>query len=50
MSLFYLAWPLGVIFAFATVLCSAYLIYLTVLPGVAGPNQFGPDPKGGTTV
>jgi uncharacterized membrane protein YhaH (DUF805 family) len=49
MSLFYLAWPLGVVFAFATAACSAYLIYLYVLPGMAGPNQFGPDPKGVTS-
>ena len=46
LSLFYLSWLLGVIFALATVLCSAYLIYLYVLPGMVGPNQFGPDPKG----
>jgi len=46
LSLFYLSWLLGVVFAFATVLCSAYLIYLYVLPGMVGPNQFGPDPKG----
>jgi uncharacterized membrane protein YhaH (DUF805 family) len=46
-SLFYLFWPLGVVFALATVACSAYLIYLYVLPGTAGPNPFGPDPKGG---
>ncbi|HMI96018.1 MAG TPA: DUF805 domain-containing protein [Micropepsaceae bacterium] len=45
-SLFYLYWPLGVVFALATVACSAYLIYLYVLPGTTGPNQFGPDPKG----
>ena len=48
-SLFYLAWPLGVVFALATVACSAYLIYLYVLPGSAGPNQYGPDPKGVTS-
>jgi len=45
-SLFYLFWPLGVVFALATVACSAYLIYLYVLPGTAGPNPYGPDPKG----
>jgi len=45
-SLFYLFWPLGVIFALATVACSAYLIYLYVLPGTAGPNPYGHDPKG----
>jgi uncharacterized membrane protein YhaH (DUF805 family) len=45
-SLFYLFWPLGAVFALATVACSAYLIYLTVLPGTTGPNQFGPDSKG----
>jgi len=44
LSLFYLSWLLGVVFALATVLCSAYLIYLYVLPGMVGPNQFGPDP------
>ena len=48
-SLFYLSWLLGVVFALATVLCSAYLIYLYVLPGMVGPNQFGPDPKGVTS-
>ena len=49
LSLFYLFWPVGVIFAIATVVCSAYLIYLCALPGMAGPNQFGPDPKGATS-
>ena len=44
-SLFYLFWPLGVVFALATVACAAYLIYLSVLPGTPGPNQYGPDPK-----
>ena len=44
-ALLYLFWPLGVIFAFATVACSAYLIYLYVLPGTSGSNQYGPDPK-----
>jgi uncharacterized membrane protein YhaH (DUF805 family) len=44
-SLFYLFWPLGVVFALATVACSAYLIYLYVLPGTPGANQYGPDPK-----
>jgi uncharacterized membrane protein YhaH (DUF805 family) len=44
-SLFYLFWPLGVVFALATVACSAYLIYLYVLPGTPGSNQYGPDPK-----
>jgi uncharacterized membrane protein YhaH (DUF805 family) len=48
-SLFYFSWVLGVVFALATVLCSAYLIYLYVLPGMVGPNQFGPDPKGVTS-
>jgi uncharacterized membrane protein YhaH (DUF805 family) len=49
-SLFYLFWPLGVVFALATTACSAYLIYLYVLPGTAGPNPYGPDPKGITIV
>ena len=44
-SLLYLFWPLGVVFALATVACSAYLIYLYVLPGTPGSNQYGPDPK-----
>ena len=44
-SLFYLFWPLGVVFALITVACFAYLIYLYVLPGTPGPNQYGPDPK-----
>ncbi len=48
MSLFYVFWPLGVVFALATIACSAYLIYLYVLPGTPGPNQFGPGPKGVT--
>jgi uncharacterized membrane protein YhaH (DUF805 family) len=47
-SLFYLFWPLGVVFSLATVVCSAYLIYLYVLPGTVGPNSYGPDPKGMT--
>ncbi len=48
-SLFYLSGPLGVVFALATVACSAYLIYLTVRPGTAGPNPYGPDPKAVTS-
>jgi uncharacterized membrane protein YhaH (DUF805 family) len=44
-ALFSLFWPLGVVFAFITVACFAYLIYLYVLPGTPGPNQYGPDPK-----
>jgi uncharacterized membrane protein YhaH (DUF805 family) len=47
--LFYFSWLLGVVLAFATLLGSAYLIYLYVLPGMVGPNQFGPDPKGVTS-
>lgn len=47
-SLFYFSWLLGVVFALVTLLGSAYLIYLYVLPGMAGPNRFGPDPKGVT--
>ena len=49
MSLFNLSSLLGLVFALATVVCAAYLIYLCVLPGMAGPNQFGPDPKGVTS-
>ncbi|MEA2825191.1 MAG: hypothetical protein QOF03_1673 [Alphaproteobacteria bacterium] len=48
-SLFYLSWLLGAVFALATLLGSAYLIYLYVLPGMVGPNQFGADPKGVTS-
>ena len=44
-ALLYLFWPLGVLFALATVACAAYLIYLSVLPGTPGPNPYGPDPK-----
>ena len=44
-ALLYLFWPLSVLFALATVVCAAYLIYLYVLPGTPGSNQYGPDPK-----
>lgn len=45
LALFSLFWPLGVVFALIAVACFAYLIYLYVLPGTPGPNQYGPDPK-----
>ena len=44
-ALLYLFWPLGALFALATVACFAYLIYLYVLPGTPGANQYGSDPK-----
>jgi len=43
-SLFYLFWPLGVVFALDG-RRSAYPIYLYVLRARPGPT-YGPDPKG----
>lgn len=39
-----------ILFTFIPLFGWAYLLYLYVQPGTAGPNRFGPDPKAGEAV
>ena len=46
--LYTMGWLIGLI-NLAALVISVVLIYFWAQPGTAGPNQFGPDPKGAAT-
>jgi uncharacterized membrane protein YhaH (DUF805 family) len=45
LCMFMFQWTLSMIFGLVTLACSILLIYWYAMPGTAGTNKYGPDPK-----